>query len=224
MLTRSTFLGEGKILRNRHVEIAMIQANPLMAFPYSSIMQQSVEYTIKVLELDFSHISTIRPDLLLREDYAGALVEAFPIRLGWAMEGEDSGLSKLLSRDGVFTSSCLSYDALAPGALVKLLHHWLTHPETVRDFPAHVSRAARNWEFEFNHERALNNVRRALGFAQRYVSAQMVCNLLEHIYKWDRNTARLHTVCRAASQHPWPTRLHLPFKVQTTCWDLLGTC
>ena len=176
-------------------------------------MQQSAEYAVKVLELDFSQVVCIRPDLLHREEYASTLVAAFPVRIGWALEGDIGGLNKLLSRDGVCSCASLSYESLAPGALVKLLLFWLSHPELVRDFPAYISRAARNWEFEFNHEHALNNVRRALGFAQKHVSASMVCNLLEHIYKWDRNPARIHKICRAASQHPWPTRIHLPFKV-----------
>ena len=177
-------------------------------------MQQSVEYTIKVLELDFRQIANIRRDLLLQEDYASALVAAFPVRLGWALEEEDTGLCKLLSRDKTYDGAGLTYEAIAPGALGKLLHFWLTHPEMVRDLPGYMCKAARNWEFEFNHERAINNVRRALGFAQKYVSGVMVMNLLEHIYKWEQDPARLHRINRAASQHPWPTMFHLPYKVQ----------
>jgi hypothetical protein len=177
-------------------------------------MQQHPEYAIKVLELDFSHVSTIRPTLLLQEKYASALVAAFPIRMGWALAGDGStGLSRLLSRDGVYSCAYLSYDSVAPGALVKLLHYWLSHPEVVQDFPAYLSKASRNWEFDFNHERALNNVRRAMGFAHRHVSASMVCSLMDHICKWNRDPAQIHRVYTAASQHPWPTRLHLPFKV-----------
>jgi hypothetical protein len=180
-------------------------------------MQESPAYAIKVLELDFGQICSIRPGLLLQEEYAAALVAAFPIRLGWAMEGDGAtGLSRLLTRDGTYSCACLSYDSLAPGALVKLLHHWLAHPDVVRDFPGYLSRAARNWEFEFNHENAMNNVRRALGFAHAHVNSTMVCSLLEHIFKHNRNTAQLHTIARMASQHPWPSRLHLPFKVVRT--------
>ena len=213
MLTRSTFLGEGGILRNRHVENALIQANPVAAFQFSGVMQQSAEFAVRVLELDFGQICNISARLLRREDYAATIVAAFPVRLGWALQGTDAGLVNLLSRDTGYGYACLAYEAIAPGALVKLLHYWLCHPETVKDFPAHVSRAARNWESEFNQENALNNVRRALAFAQQHVSSQMVCALMEHIYKWERGVARLEKICSAASQHPWPTKLHLPYKI-----------
>jgi hypothetical protein len=60
------------------------QASPIRAFPYSNLMQQFPAYAIKVLELDFGQICSIRPGLLLQEGYASAFDAPLPIRLGCA--------------------------------------------------------------------------------------------------------------------------------------------